>query len=203
MRLKFLFKPRQPQLATGGDVKLRYLGPVDANAFREHIHDLHFEDFRDRFNGRVSDEWLDRYIARSLNEAIVVGAFDDDHLVGVAELHTGGQIEPGEGESAFSVASDWRHKGVGTILIKALLRAASENDVATILVETGAQNHAMKALAQRFGARMSFAGDQSIGRIDVAHGLSLAARMPEKRSFPTPPGGGRGRPGSGNAEVRN
>lgn len=186
MFLKFLFKPRQPQLVIGSDVRLKYLGPADANAFRDHIHDLHFEDFRDRFNGLVSDSWLDTYIARSLNEAIVVGAFVDDHLVGVAELHTGGRIEPGEGESAFSVASDWRHKGLGTILVKSLLRAASENDVATILVETGAQNHAMKSLARRFGARMQFAEDQSTGRINVADGLRLAARTSAKRSFPAP-----------------
>ncbi len=187
MLLKFLFKPRDPQFALGEDIKLRYLGPGDAEAFRTHIHELHFEDFRDRFNGLVSDTWLDKYIARSLDEAIVIGAFADDHLVAVAELHTGGRIAAGQGESAFSVASDWRHKGLGTILLKVLLRAASENDIATIIVETGAQNHAMKALARRFGARMQFAGEQSIGRINVADGLRLAARKLESRNFPAPP----------------
>ena len=187
MLLKFLFKPRQPQLVAGDDIKLRYLGPSDADAFRTHIHELHFEDFRDRFNGLVSDDWLDRYIARSLNEAIVIGAFADDHLVAVAELHTGGRIAAGQGESAFSVASDWRHKGLGTLLLKVLLRAASENDVATIIVETGAQNHAMKALARRFGARMQFGGDQSTGRINVADGLRLAARKFDNGTFQAPP----------------
>ncbi|MCY0095718.1 GNAT family N-acetyltransferase [Hoeflea ulvae] len=186
MFLKFLFKQRTPQFALGEDVKLRYLGPSDARAFRDHIHELHFEDFRDRFNGLVSDDWLDRYIARSLNEAIVIGAFEDDHLVAVAELHTGGQIEPGQGESAFSVASDWRHKGLGTILLKALLRAASENDISTIIVETGGQNQAMKALARRFGARMQLAGDQSVGRINVAEGLRLAGRHVAKQNYPVP-----------------
>jgi len=187
MFFRFLFKPRQPQFALGEDIKLRYLGPSDADAFREHIHELHFEDFRDRFNGLVSDYWLDKYIAQSLNEAIVIGAFAGDHLVAVAELHTGGRIEPGQGESAFSVASHWRHKGLGTILLKALLRAASENDVATIIVETGAQNHAMKALARRFGARMQFAGEQSVGHINVADGLRLAARRLAGRKLPLPP----------------
>ena len=186
MLLKFLFKPRSPQFALGDDVKLRYLGPADAIAFRDHIHELHFEDFRDRFNGLVSDDWLDTYIARSLNEAIVLGAFDDDHLVAVAELHSGGKIDPGQGESAFSVASDWRHKGLGTILLKALLRAASENDISTIIVETGAQNYAMKRLARRFGAKMQFAQDQSVGYINVAEGLRLAGRQMAKQKFPVP-----------------
>lgn len=187
MLLKFLFKPREPQVALSEDIRLRYLGPADADAFRDHIHELHFEDFRDRFNGLVSDEWLDKYIARSLNEAIVIGAFADDHLVAVAELHTGGRIEPGQGESAFSVASDWRHKGLGTMLLKALLRAASENDISTIIVMTGSQNHAMKALARRFGAKMQFAGDQSVGRINVADGLRLAGRKLKSRDFALPP----------------
>lgn len=187
MLLKFLFKPREPQFALGDDIKLRYLGPSDAEAFRIHIHELHFEDFRDRFNGLVSDYWLDKYIERSLAEAIVIGAFADNHLVAVAELHTGGRIAAGQGESAFSVASDWRHKGLGTMLLKVLLRAASENDVATIIVETGAQNQAMKALARRFGARMQFGGEQSTGRINVADGLRLAARKLENRNFPAPP----------------
>jgi len=187
MLLKFLLKPREPEFALGDDIKLRYLCPADAEAFRNHIHALHFEDFRDRFNGLVSDYWLDKYIERSLNEAIVIGAFEGDNLVAVAELHTGGKIEPGQGEAAFSVASDWRHKGLGTILLKALLRAASENDISTIIVMTGAQNHAMKALARRFGARMQFAGDQSVGRINVADGLRLAARKLADRNFPAPP----------------
>ncbi|MBV6649746.1 MAG: GNAT family N-acetyltransferase [Hoeflea sp.] len=187
MLLKFLFKPREPQVALSEDIRLRYLGPADADAFRDHIHELHFEDFRDRFNGLVSDEWLDKYIARSLNEAIVIGAFADDHLVAVAELHTGGRIEPGQGESAFSVASDWRHKGLGTMLLKALLRAASENEISTIIVMTGSQNHAMKALARRFGAKMQFAGDQSVGRINVADGLRLAGRKLKSRDFALPP----------------
>lgn len=186
MFLKFLFKPREPLFALGDDIRLRYLGPADADAFRNHIHELHFADFRDRFNGLASDYWLDKYIVRSLNEAIVIGAFEGDHLVAVAELHTGGRIEPGQGESAFSVASDWRHKGLGTMLLKALLRAASDIDVSSIIVETGSQNHAMKALARRFGAKMHFAHDQSVGRINVAEGLRLAGRLIAKRNVPLP-----------------
>ena len=187
MLSRFLFKPRQPQLVIGTDVMLRYLGPSDATDFCAHLHELHYEDFRDRFNGLVSDPWLDKYIARSLNEAIVIGAYVGDHLVAVAELHTGGQIPEHDGESAFSVASDWRRKGLGTILLKALLCAASENDISTIIVETGSQNHAMKALARKFGARMQFSSDQSVGRINVADGLRLAARDRAHRSFPAMP----------------
>jgi GNAT superfamily N-acetyltransferase len=184
MLFRFLFKPREPQLALDGDIRLRRLGHADAALFCAHIHELHYQDFRDRFNGLVSDEWLDKYIARSLDNAIVIGAFVGDHLVAVAELHTGGRMAEGEGESAFSVASDWRRKGLGTILLKALLKAATENDISTIIVETGSQNHAMKALARKFGAKMRFTGDQSVGRINVAEGLRLAGRKRIARKLP-------------------
>lgn len=176
MLFRFLFPSREPQFALDSEIRLRRLGHSDAALFCAHIHELHYEDFRDRFNGLVSDEWLDRYIERSLDNAIVVGAFAGDHLVAVAELHTGGNLPDGEAESAFSVASDWRRKGLGTTLVKALLKVATEHDISTIIVGTGPQNQAMKALARKFGARMRFTGDQSVGRINVAEGLRLAGR---------------------------
>lgn len=176
MFFRLLFKPRSLKSAAASGVRLRQLGPADAAIFCAHLHALHYADFRDRFNGLVSDEWLDGYIARSLSGATVIGAFDQGNLVGVAELHTGGRLLPGTGEAAFSVASDLRRQGLGTLLLAALLKAASESGVETVIVETSSQNLAMKKLARKFGARMKFAGDQSIGHIDVVEGLRLAAK---------------------------
>lgn len=183
MLFRLLFPPRKPR-PEGSGVRLRYLGPNDADAFRAHIHELHYEDFRDRFNGLVSDEWLDSYIARSLDKAVVIGAYDGDRLVAVADMHTGGSAAPGEAEAAFSVAADWRRKGLGTLLIGGLLKAAAQRKIAAIIVETGSQNLAMKALARKFGAKMKLAGEQSVGRIDVAQGLKLMARDREHLHFP-------------------
>ncbi|WP_420409973.1 GNAT family N-acetyltransferase [Hoeflea sp.] len=180
MFFRFLFKGREPEFTLDGDLRLRHLGPEDASIFRDHLHELHYADFRDRFNGLVSDAWLEAYIADSLNNAICIGVFLGDHLLAVAELHAGGMMGEHVAESAFSVASDWRRKGLGTLLIRSLLKAATENDISTIIVETGPQNHAMKALARKFGAKMQFSGDQSVGRINVAEGLRLAGR---RRSF--------------------
>ncbi len=176
MFFRFLFKPQDFETTLDGAIRLRRLGPGDAAIFRDHIHALHFTDFRDRFNGLASDNWLDKYIARSLDTAICIGAFQDEHLLAVAELHSGSHLPEGEAESAFSVASDWRRKGLGTLLVKALLKAATEAGISTIIIETGPQNHAMKALARRFGAKMRFGGDQSVGRINVAEGLRIAGR---------------------------
>lgn len=190
MFFRLLFKPRNIKPAATSGIQLRRLGPADAAIFCAHLHALHYQDFRDRFNGLVSDEWLDRYIARSLDNATVIGAFNHGKLVAVAELHTGGRLMPGTGEAAFSVASDLRRMGLGTMLLIALLNAAAESGVDTVIVETGPQNLAMKKLARKFGAKMKFAGDQSVGHIDVAEGLRLSAKfrqeMPAALDAPHP-----------------
>lgn len=195
MFFRFLFKPRDFETTLDGGIRLRRLGPADAGVFRDHIHALHFADFRDRFNGLASDHWLDRYIARSLSDAACIGVFSGDDLVAVAELHSGSHLAAGEAESAFSVASDWRRKGLGKLLVRALLTVATETSISTIIVETGPQNQAMKALARSFGAKMRFGGTQSVGRINVAEGLRLAGRRTS--SGPLPPVGLEAGPGAG------
>lgn len=171
--------------APGQDgLAIRRLGADDARLFLDHLHELEFDDFHDRFNGVVNDSWLRGYIARSLDQAIVLGAFHGDHLIAVAELHCEGAGEPGVGESAFSVASAWRRKGVGTLLITALLEAAKENGVHSVIVETGPQNVAMRELARRFGADMHMEDHMSVGRIKVEDGLRHAEeRIARLRSY--------------------
>lgn len=167
--------------APGKDgLAIRRLEPSEGDLFLAHLHELDFDDFRDRFNGVVNDDWLKSYIERSLAQAIVLGAFDGDHLVAIAELHCEGAGEAGVGESAFSVASSWRRKGIGTLLITALLEAAYENGVHTVIVETGPQNVAMRELARKFGADMHSEDSMSVGRIDVEEGLRRAAERVEK-----------------------
>ena len=156
------------------DLTIRRLGPKDCDTFIAHLHELNFDDFRDRFNGVVSDHWLLNYVGKSLKEATVLGAFDGGHLIAVSELHCEGGTPKGYGESAFSVASCWRRKGIGTLLITALLEAARENDVHTVLVETGPQNIAMRELARKFGATMHYEDCMSVGQINVAEGLATA-----------------------------
>lgn len=158
---------------------IRRLEPSEAALFLDHLHELAFDDFRDRFNGVVNDSWLVGYIARSLRDAIVLGAFHGDHLVAVAELHCKGAA-PGVGESAFSVASSWRRKGIGTLLITALLEAARESGVHTVIVETGPQNVAMRELARKFGADMHLEDSMSVGRIPVTEGLLRAEKGVDK-----------------------
>lgn len=156
------------------ELTIRRLEPRDRDTFIAHLHELNFDDFRDRFNGVVSDHWLVNYVEKSLKEAIVLGAFDRGHLVAVSELHCEGGTPKGFGELAFSVASCFRRKGIGTLLITALLEAAKENDVHTVIVETGPQNIAMRELARKFGANMHYEDCMSVGQIDVASGLETA-----------------------------
>ncbi|PWV95393.1 ribosomal protein S18 acetylase RimI-like enzyme [Hoeflea marina] len=170
--------PWTPAASVPHPLRYRRLRPADASAFAAHLHQLDPDARRDRFNGTTSDHWLDGYIERSLKAAIIVGAFDGRRLVAVAELHRGDAAANGEGETAFSVAAEWRRKGVGSALIRELLKQAETVGLGAMLVETGSNNLAMKALARRHGAEMRFSGNRSVGRIEVPHGLERAqARM--------------------------
>lgn len=156
------------------ELTIRRLEPRDADTFIKHLHELNFDDFRDRFNGVVSDIWLDGYVRRSLQEATALGVYEGNHLIAVAELHCEGDTPDGIGESAFSVVSDWRRRGIGTLLITALLEAAKENGVHTVIVETGPHNMPMRQLARKFGANMHYEDSMSVGQIDVLEGLRTA-----------------------------
>lgn len=169
---------RTPPYQVSSALRYRRLRSADAEMFADHLRQLDPEARRERFNGAVSDDWLNGYIQRSLKTAIIVGAFDHRRLVAVAELHKGDSLAGGEGESALSVAADWRRKGVGTALIQELLKEAETVGLSSMLVETGSTNSAMKALARRHGAEMLFSGTRSVGRIAVPQGLERAqARM--------------------------
>ena len=60
-----------------------------------------------------------------------------------------------------------RRQGVGSILFKRLNSEARWKGYGTLRVTTGAQNHAMRALANKFGAHLTFRQGESTGNIDL------------------------------------
>jgi GNAT superfamily N-acetyltransferase len=61
-----------------------------------------------------------------------------------------------------------RRKGVGSILFTQLIAKAKSMGYKTLRVTTGAQNDAMRALAGKFGAKLSFRHGESTGLIDLS-----------------------------------
>jgi hypothetical protein len=60
-----------------------------------------------------------------------------------------------------------RRQGVGSILFKKLIAEARSKGYHSLRITTGAQNHAMRALARKFGAHLTFGHGESTGSIDL------------------------------------
>jgi hypothetical protein len=60
-----------------------------------------------------------------------------------------------------------RRRGVGTILFRVLIQEARAKGYKTLRITTGAENHAMRALAGKFGAHLAFRDGEATGTIDL------------------------------------
>jgi GNAT superfamily N-acetyltransferase len=134
---------------------------------RDHLLRLDAASRHDRFNGFLDDSFIERYAARCAEDGTVIVAYIVDGMVrGAAELH------PPEGEAlpevAFSVEASARRQGVGTVLFRRLIAEARWKGYRCLRITTGADNHAMRALARKFGAHLAFRHGESTGTIDLA-----------------------------------
>jgi len=133
---------------------------------RDHLLRLDPESRHDRFNGFLDDSFIERYAARCADDGTVIVAYIVDGVVrGAAELH------PPEGdglpEVAFSVEASARRQGVGSVLFRRLIAEARWKGYNRLRITTGAENHAMRALAGKFGAHLVFRHGESSGTIDL------------------------------------
>lgn len=134
---------------------------------RDHLLRLDAGTRHDRFNGFLDDSFIERYAARCAEDGTVIVAYIVDGVVrGAAELH------PPEGDSlpevAFSVEASARRQNVGTILFSRLIAEARWKGYKRLRITTGSENHAMRALARKFGAHLAFRHGESTGTIDLA-----------------------------------
>jgi GNAT superfamily N-acetyltransferase len=147
---------------------VRVLSARELPLFREHLLRLDRESRRDRFNGSLDDDWVGRYAEKSVNDGTVILAYFEDGIVrGAAELHQADLSSDSLPEIAFSVEAIVRRKGVGSILFTKLIAKARSMGYEKLRITTGAQNDAMRALANKFGAHLSFRHGESTGNIDL------------------------------------
>jgi GNAT superfamily N-acetyltransferase len=134
----------------------------------DHLLRLDPESRHDRFNGFLDDGFIERYAARCAADGTVIVAYMENGVVrGAAELHPPEESEDGLPEIAFSVESCVRRRGVGSLLFERLISEARWKGHRRLRVTTGAQNHAMRALAAKFGATLMFQHGESTGTIDL------------------------------------
>lgn len=135
---------------------------------RDHLLRLDPASRRDRFNGFIDGGFIERYAARCAADGTVVIAYFEEGVVrGAAELHPPEQSPDSQPEIAFSVEASVRRHGVGSILFRKLIAEARLKGYRNLRITTGAQNEAMRALANKFGAHLTFRHGEFTGSIDL------------------------------------
>ena len=136
---------------------------------RDHLLRLDRTSRHDRFHGFMDDSFIERYAEKCAGDGTLIIAYIEDGVVrGAAELHPPEQSPDALPEIAFSVEASVRRKGVGSILFRKLIAEAGAKGYRSLRITTGAQNEAMRALAGKFGAHLTFSYGESTGSIDLA-----------------------------------
>jgi len=144
---------------------------------RAHLLRLDPKSRHDRFNGFLDDGFIERYAGKCAADGPIIIAYMESGIVrGAAELHPPEQAADGLPEIAFSVEQSVRRQGVGSLLFRRLISEARWKGYRTLRVTTGAGNDAMRALASKFGAHLTFRDGESTGEIDLTPepGVELA-----------------------------
>jgi GNAT superfamily N-acetyltransferase len=146
----------------------------ELSLLRDHLLRLDRTSRHDRFHGFMDDSFIKRYAEKCASDGTVVIAYLEDGAVrGAAELHPPEQSDDGIPEIAFSVESKVRRQGVGTVLFRKLISVARAKGYTSLRITTGASNDAMRALANKFGADLSFSHGESTGVIDLSRPSQL------------------------------
>lgn len=153
---------------------VRQLRPSELPLFRDHLLRLDKKSRADRFNGAINDESLVGYAERCFRDgASVIGVVEHGRIIGAAELHERPDEDEPTAEIAFSVEKPWQNKGLGGLLFQRLIASARGLGYHRLRVTTHAQNAAMKALAKRHGARLSFEAGETLGWIELGSDAAL------------------------------
>ena len=136
---------------------------------RDHLLRLDRTSRHDRFHGFMDDSFIERYAEKCANDGTLIIAYIEDGVVrGAAELHPPEQSPDSLPEIAFSVETSVRRKGVGSFLFRKLIAEARAKDYQSLRITTGAQNEAMRALANKFSAHLTVRYGESTGNIDLS-----------------------------------
>jgi GNAT superfamily N-acetyltransferase len=147
---------------------VRTLRQHELRLLRDHLLRLDPASRHDRFHGFMDDDFIERYAAKCAGDGTVIIAYiEDGEVRGAAELHPPAQSHDLLPEIAFSVEARLRRRGLGSILFKRLIAEARSKGYRSLRITTGADNQAMRALANKFGAHLTFRHGESTGSIDL------------------------------------
>lgn len=157
--------------------KLTYL---DLPAVEAHLLRLSPEDRQQRFSASLSDAAVANYCHRlNLFDNLLLGAFVDGELRGLAQLGFGSPPWSGEAELAVSVDRDWQHRGIGGELARRCVIVASNRGLRAIEMICMIENGPMRRIALKLDGKLIFIDSQAESRVELPplNGLSLLAEM--------------------------
>ena len=158
---------------------VRTLRRQELPLLRDHLLRLDPESRHDRFNGFMDASFIERYARKCAEDGTVIIAYLEGGVVrGAAELHPPDQSSDSLPEIAFSVEASVRRHGLGSILFRKLIAEARSKGYRSLRITTGAQNHAMRALATKFGAHLVFRHGESTGSIDLTRSAEVGLKRP-------------------------
>jgi RimJ/RimL family protein N-acetyltransferase len=148
-----LDSPRTVRLRDGTTALLRPIRSEDAPALTRLYDRLSPESAYQRFFAtmrRLPPDWA-RILADVDHDrrAAIVALGPEGDLVGVARY--GALADPAEAEIALVVEDAWQRRGLGTILLSALLEHAESRGITRFLAYVLADNHRMMRLVERLG----------------------------------------------------
>lgn len=151
-----------------GNGVVRTLNRHEMPLLCEHLLRLDSESRRDRFNGFADESFIERYAEKSGTDGTTIIAYiEKGRVQAAAELHPPDSDPSSLPEIAFSVEQQVRRKGLGSILFRELIAQAKLKGYEKLRITTGAQNDAMRSLANKFGAHLTFRNGESSGEIDL------------------------------------
>ncbi len=110
-------------------------------AFHDHLSDrscyLRFFSFHPHLSSRE----VERFTHVDYKDRLALVAEFDDRLIGVGRYDR--RQESDDAEVAFVVADDYQHRGIGSLLLDELAKAARDHGVGTFTADTLHENHPM------------------------------------------------------------
>ena len=159
---------RRARLRDGTPILVRNLRPNDAEELVRGFARLSVGSRRFRFLSplhKLSPEQVHELTDVDQHDHVAIAARDEsrpDHPgIGVARFVRLEQ-EPEVAEFAITVIDDYQHRGLGTLLLKLLLKAAQAMQVRTLRGFLLADNLAMIQLLRKFDATWRRAGDNTL-----------------------------------------
>jgi RimJ/RimL family protein N-acetyltransferase len=143
---------RQVAVADGATLRLRAIRPDDQPRLTELFHRLSPRSVYQRFfraYDRLPDEWYHRFAHVDYRARLALVAEDAGALRGVARWEPGPAA--GVAEIAIVVEDAWQGRGLGGVLLDALLTAAEARGIRRFTADVLADNRPMLRLIARVG----------------------------------------------------